>query len=120
MSEETEKLPEQSKQPIAEQASTPQTQGTVTATIQQSHYSGPLPQASELEAYNRIDPTFATRIVAMAESFAEHAQRLEAEAVKQERMDLRWVEALPRASWWQCLVCAFGPSTLTKRSSLRR
>lgn len=48
MPDETENLPEQSKQPPAEHDdSPPQAQGTVTATIQQSHYSGPLPQASE-------------------------------------------------------------------------
>ena len=94
MPDETENLPEQSEQSPADQPSPPQIQGAVTATIQQSHYTGPLPRASELEAYNRIDPTFATRIVAMAESFAEHTQRLEAEAVKQERIDVRWARGV--------------------------
>ena len=30
----------------------------------------------------------------MAESFAEHTQRLEAEAVKQERIDVRWARGV--------------------------
>ena len=71
-----------------------QVPGTRVATLSESHYSGPLPQASDLEAYNRIDPTFANRIVTMAESFAAHTQRLEAEAMRQERSDQRWARGV--------------------------
>ena len=67
------------------------TQGTVaTRTTIQESYSGPLPKASELEAYNRIDPTFANRIFTMAEGFAEHVQQLEREAMREERVAQRW------------------------------
>lgn len=71
------------QQPTTKPPQTPA--ATVTTTISESHYSGPLPPASELEAYNRVDPTFANRVVSMAEAFAEHARRLEAEAMSAER-----------------------------------
>lgn len=62
---------------------------SVTREISAS-YSGPLPPASQLEAYNRIDPTFAERIVSMAEGYAAHTQRLESKLVDQERSDKIW------------------------------
>ena len=57
------------QQPTTQPPQTPA--ATVTTTISESHYSGPLPPASELEAYNRVDPTFASRVVSMAEAFAD-------------------------------------------------
>ena len=68
--------------------------GTTVATISESHYSGPLPQTTDLEAYGRIDSTFPDRIVSMAESFAAHAQRLEAEAMRHERSEQRWARGV--------------------------
>lgn len=49
-----------------------------------------MPKASELEAYNRIDPTFANRIFTMAEGFATHVQQLEREVMREERAAQRW------------------------------
>jgi len=40
-------------------------------------YQGPLPPSQELDRYNKIDNTFANRIVTMAEKQAEHRQKME-------------------------------------------
>ena len=42
-----------------------------------AHWSGPLPPPAELQAYENALPGCAERIVAMAESQAQHRQRLE-------------------------------------------
>ena len=63
---------------------------TITTRVTESSYSGPLPPATELEAYDRVHPGAAERIISMAESFASHTQRLEAEAMRQERSAQRW------------------------------
>lgn len=40
-------------------------------------YQGPLPPSQELDRYNKIDHTFANRIVTMAENQAKHRQEME-------------------------------------------
>ena len=40
-------------------------------------YQGPLPPSQELDRYNKIDNTFANRIVTMAENQAKHRQEME-------------------------------------------
>ena len=63
---------------------------SVTTRITESSYSGPLPPSTELEAYDRVLPGAAERIISMAERFAAHTQHLEAEAMRQERSAQRW------------------------------
>lgn len=45
-----------------------------------TQHSGPLPDPETLKAYDLVNPTFAERIVAMAEGDARHVQRLERRA----------------------------------------
>lgn len=47
------------------------------------HYSGPLPPPEHLERYNLLDPSFAARIIAMAEK--EQAQRHDLEQQESRR-----------------------------------
>lgn len=53
-------------------------------TIQQrrSVHMGPIPSPEVLAEYNEIDPTFANRILVMAENQAKHRQELEKRIVK--------------------------------------
>ena len=44
-------------------------------------FSGPLPPAAELAAYDKVHPGAADRIIRMAESYAEHTQELEKTAL---------------------------------------
>lgn len=48
---------------------------------QRSMHMGPLPSPETLEMYNKIDPSFAERIVSMAEKQSSHRQELERIAV---------------------------------------
>ena len=54
----------------------------LSAEIQATSYSGPLPLPAHLEQYNRIVPNAAERIIAMAESQSAHRQKLEGWAVR--------------------------------------
>lgn len=53
---------------------------TVTET-QTKSYEGPLPPSDELEAYERIHPGAADRIISMAEGYGAHRQRLESQSM---------------------------------------
>lgn len=54
------------------------------------HHSGPLPSARELAAYRDIDPSFAERIVRMAEKEQERRHALPTEImVREERLKAR-------------------------------
>ena len=68
-------------------------QTTIRREISRS-YSGPLPPADELAAYESVLPGAAERIVAMAEGYAKHTQLLETEAMRQERSEYRWGRGL--------------------------
>lgn len=47
----------------------------------QQFYGGPLPQAEEMERYNRIIPNGADRIMTLAEKQAEHRRSLESKVI---------------------------------------
>lgn len=60
----------------------PQKNGGVLAhQTTQVSYSGPLPQASEFEYYNRVLPGAADRILKMAEEQAKHRQLMEKKVI---------------------------------------
>ncbi len=48
------------------------------------HHSGPLPRAADLASYNDIDPTFAERIVQMAEREQRHRHSLPTEIMSRD------------------------------------
>lgn len=49
----------------------------VVAESVEFHYSGPLPPASELEAYGRVDASLPNRIVSLTESSLAHRQDMD-------------------------------------------
>jgi len=55
----------------------PEARGQAIRLVARFQYSGPLPPASELEAYERALPGSADRIVRMAEGEAEHRRAME-------------------------------------------
>ena len=63
--------------------------GTLVATIGQQlvQYSGPLPPAEELKAYEDAVPGAAERILAMAEKQSEHRQAAEMKIIETESRD---------------------------------
>ena len=76
--------------PAAEVQPRPAAEVQPSLTITRSERSGPLPPATELQAYENVLPGAADRIIAMAEGFAAHVQSLEAEAMSQTRSEYRW------------------------------
>ncbi len=54
--------------------------------IAQQHYSGPIPQPSDLQKYENIKIGFAERIVLMAEHEANHRQNIEHKIINSERI----------------------------------
>ena len=66
----------------------------VTTQVSQASYSGPLPPSTELEAYEKILPGAADRVVSMAESYAAQEQRLERDAMRHEASAQRWGRAM--------------------------
>ncbi len=53
---------------------------------QQEHYSGPIPQPSDLQKYEDIKIGFAERIITMAEHEANHRQKIEYKIINSERI----------------------------------
>jgi uncharacterized membrane protein len=51
-------------------------------TQQLSHYSGPLPQAEQLEQYERICPGYAKELLEMAKKGQDHAQEMEKKSLE--------------------------------------
>lgn len=47
-------------------------------------YSGPLPPADQLAAYDKVEPGAANRIIVMAEDYAKHSRALEQTALSLE------------------------------------
>lgn len=47
-------------------------------------YSGPLPPADQLAAYDEVEPGAAKRIIVMAEAYAEHSREMERTALSLE------------------------------------
>lgn len=47
-------------------------------------YSGPLPPADQLAAYDKVEPGAANRIIVMAEDYAKHSRELEQTALSLE------------------------------------
>ncbi|MDE0059039.1 MAG: DUF2335 domain-containing protein [Defluviicoccus sp.] len=47
-------------------------------------YSGPLPPADQLAAYDEVEPGAAKRIIVMAEEYAEHSREMERTALSLE------------------------------------
>lgn len=60
-----------------------QRNSSMVGVQQIQHYSGPLPPPEHLERYNLLDPSFAARIIAMAEK--EQAQRHDLEQQESRR-----------------------------------
>ena len=82
--------------PASQHPETPAVRSSATVT-QTASYSGPLPPAAELQAYDNAVPGAAERIVRMAESYAEHTRELEAMAMQLEGATRRrgqWLGAL--------------------------
>ena len=82
--------------PVNQDADTPTVRTSATLT-QTTSYSGPLPPAAELQAYDDAVPGAAERIIRMAESYAGHTQELEGMAMRLEgaaRRRGQWLGAL--------------------------
>ena len=62
------------------EASALRTRAAVQVRTTTESYSGPLPPAAELAAYDQVHPGSANRIVVMAEQYAAHIQGLETTA----------------------------------------
>ena len=76
--------------PPSQQDDQPAPVGTRAIAQITESYSGPLPPSVELAEYERVLPGSADRIVSMAEGYASHNQRLEAEALRREYDDMHW------------------------------
>lgn len=63
----------------------PESSGVI-ARHQQKHYSGPIPEPSDLQKYEDIKIGFAERIVTMAEYEARHRQNIENKIINSERI----------------------------------
>ncbi len=61
----------------------------VEAVSLQTAYSGPIPPAQELEAYNAVVPGAAERIVLMAEKNQQHQIKIETLALNSARKEAR-------------------------------
>lgn len=61
----------------------------IRAVHQQVRISGPLPSASEMALYAQIDPNFAHRIIAMAETEASHRHEMDKTLVEKESGDIK-------------------------------
>ncbi len=59
----------------------PQAKNVKAVTAKAEQFSGPLPHPQILSQYNQIVPDAANRIIAMAESQAEHRQQLESQVI---------------------------------------
>ncbi len=57
----------------------------LVAHHESKHYSGPIPQPSDLQEYEDIKTGFAERIITMAESEASHRQNIERKIINSER-----------------------------------
>ena len=82
--------------PASKDGETPTVRSSATLT-QTTSFSGPLPPAAELQAYDNAVPGAAERIVRMAEGYAEHTRELEGMAMKLEgaaRRRGQWLGAL--------------------------
>lgn len=82
--------------PASQDPEAPAVRTSATLT-QTTSYSGPLPPAAELQAYDDAVPGAAERIIRMAESYAGHTQELEGMAMKLEgaaRRRGQWLGAL--------------------------
>ena len=66
---------------------TPTVHTAAAVTKTTTSFSGPLPPASELQAYENVVPGAGERIIAMAESYAAHDQALENKSTDQEGAD---------------------------------
>jgi uncharacterized membrane protein len=64
----------------------PSNDGKIIVQHQQEHYSGPIPQPSDLQKYEDIKIGFAERIVIMAENEANHRQKIELKIINSERI----------------------------------
>jgi uncharacterized membrane protein len=82
-------LPEVLQRLIAQNNMPPELLSVTVAAFAAS-YSGPLPPPEQLAGYERVLPGAADRILAMAESQAEHRQNLEQTAIG----------GASRRSWW--------------------
>lgn len=52
-------------------------------------YSGPLPPAAEMERYAQIDPSFAERIIKMAENEASHRHQTDHIIIEHQAADIK-------------------------------
>ena len=78
---------------LAKKSNSPQDGLSVHATIMQAEaYSGPIPPASELEKYEKIQQGAADRIIRMAEKQSSHRQAMETKmldaTIKTEKKEL--------------------------------
>ena len=60
----------------------PDNQSALIRKTEGAFFSGPLPQAQELQKYNEIVPGAANRIIIMAEEQASHRRLLESRVIK--------------------------------------
>jgi uncharacterized membrane protein len=66
-----------------------ETEKKVVAVAEQHSFSGPLPHPEIMIGYNKIVPNAAERILAMAESDAEHQREIEMFAITSTRNEAR-------------------------------
>jgi uncharacterized membrane protein len=56
--------------------------------VQSQRYEGPIPHSSELLKYNEVDPTFANRVMIMAEQNAQHVREINNKQLELKESDL--------------------------------
>ncbi len=64
-------------------------QASQTTQVSTVEYSGPLPPAAEMSRFETILPGAAERILSMAESSQNHAQKMEYDALHSHRREVR-------------------------------
>ncbi len=83
------KLGGQRRKQLAMQGQPQGIERTITRTsIEHTAFQGPIPAPADLEKYERIVPGLATRLIAMAESEAQHRRECDANVLEMQRKAL--------------------------------
>ena len=78
-----------------------------TVAIAQTHFSGPLPPASEMERYSHISPNLPEQIIQMAIKEQEHRFQMDAAEQKQRDDELRANSSLIKKGIYASIACIF-------------
>ncbi len=82
--------------------------GTPMSKVQSVQWQGPVPPPQALEAFGNIDPSFPERMMRMAEQAAEHQRAMEADAMEQQKEELKGArESKQRGQWFAAGLALF-------------